>query len=109
MGTIINMYNELLSNKETMNQLHERDFKTFEEYEVYHNEIQSLYNKQNNLIKELYNTINKNIQLFYKTTYKTGVVWTKFQEDILKGKFIIWIDKDYTINHKFFNLIEGTI
>lgn len=103
-NNIKNLYNQLLTLESEMNNLHLKGFKNFEEYLLYSDKIQELRTSKATTIKNLYNELNSNIKDYYTTTYTTGVVWTKFEEDILKGRFLMYIDKGRSIDHKFIDI-----
>lgn len=100
------LYDNLIDLETEIKQLHKRELKNYKDYDKYDNEINILYKTKESVIILLHKELEKNINIFCKTNYKTGVVWTKFEEDILKGNFMIWIDKGFTIEHNFFNLKE---
>ena len=66
--------------------------------------------------KRLENTIEK-IKIYIDTIlkekysiYEIGLVLTKLEENIKKyNSFMIWIDKGYTISHKYINLKDAGI
>ena len=88
------------------------EFETMEEYKALVRKDFELMDKQREEEKKrLENTIEK-IKIYVDSTlkekyssYKIGLVHTKLEEDIKKyNSFMIWIDKGYTINHKFIHL-----
>lgn len=69
--------------------------------EVYYEMVEKYRGIIENKIVEIKNYISKEISNIYKSPHKVGLVFNKFEEDIVQGRFYIWIDKGYTIDHKF--------
>ena len=88
------------------------EYETNEEYEALAEKNWELMKKQwDEEEKKMKNTIEK-IKIYVDTDLREkypnneiGLVYTKLEEDIERyGAFMIWIDKGYTINHKFIYL-----
>ena len=88
------------------------EYNTKEEYEALSEKNWELMKKQwDEEKKRMENTIEK-IKEYVDTdlkekysSYEIGLVRTKLEEDIKRHEsFMIWIDKGYTINHKFIHL-----
>lgn len=102
MNELKEFYESLQANKKREFELYEKKCLSYEEYCIQYDNYESIKIEREKILKEIHRELEKNVDLFYKTPYKTGVVYTKFKEDMLKGQFLLWIDSDYSVNHKFF-------